>query len=119
MQNLGIHEVPHMNQEEWAVTFKAARKKTGLTQRALADILGSNTRNIECWESGQRKPPEWVQPLLLEKLKSMAPKEPTQQVPTIDVDSLSARLDELILKVNEAKAILDAFKAAQQKTGGK
>ena len=36
--------------------LKAARKKTGLSQKKLADMLGVNTGTVGNWESGIREP---------------------------------------------------------------
>ena len=36
--------------------IKEARKKAGLSQKALADMLGISQQNIAQWESGKRNP---------------------------------------------------------------
>ncbi len=36
--------------------IKKARKKVGLTQRALAEILDVSTETISHWETGKRSP---------------------------------------------------------------
>lgn len=55
----------------WQEQFKTARKETGLTQKALSSLLSIPRRSIENWEAGINEPPEWVQALLLEKLKTI------------------------------------------------
>ena len=51
--------------------FKAARKRLGLTQKKLSEVLDIPKRTIEDWEGGRRNPPEWVKKLVLEKMESM------------------------------------------------
>lgn len=53
------------------MTIKDARIKAGLTQRAMSDALGIPLRTIEDWEAGKRKPPEWAEKLVVEKLEKM------------------------------------------------
>lgn len=36
------------------------RKKTGMKQKEFAEYFGIPLRNIQFWEYGQRKPPEYV-----------------------------------------------------------
>lgn len=45
-------------------TIKAIRERTGLTQKEFAELTGIPQRTIENWETGQRKPPEYVIKLL-------------------------------------------------------
>lgn len=49
--------------------FKAARKRLGMTQRELSELLDIPKRTIEDWEGGRRNPPEWVKKLVLEKME--------------------------------------------------
>ena len=112
MHNYIIHEVPRMKNEEWGAAFRAARKEIGLTQRALADALHINISNIQLWEVGKHKPPKWVQPLLLEKLKSMASSKGNLVVSKADVESLNARLDELMFNIQATKAAVAEFQRA-------
>lgn len=53
-------------------TIKEARLRAGLTQQALSDLLGIAKRTIEDWDSERRRPPAWVEKLLLEKLEQIA-----------------------------------------------
>jgi DNA-binding XRE family transcriptional regulator len=61
-------EVQDMTKEN---EFKAARKRLGLTQKKLSEVLDIPKRTIEDWEGGRRNPPEWVKKLVLEKMESM------------------------------------------------
>lgn len=49
-------------------TIKSERIRLGLTQHQLADLLGIPFRTIQNWETGQRKCPDYVERLILEKL---------------------------------------------------
>lgn len=51
-----------------------ARKKAGLSQSEMSEILEIPKRTIENWEMGANQPPEYVEKLIIEKLKTM--KEP-------------------------------------------
>ena len=55
----------------WQEQFKTARLATGLSQAKLSTLLSIPRRSIENWESGINEPPQWVQSLLLEKLKTI------------------------------------------------
>lgn len=50
--------------------IREARKKHGLTQGQLAALTGIPFRTIQNWEGGQRKCPEYVERMLLDKLES-------------------------------------------------
>jgi DNA-binding transcriptional regulator YiaG len=54
------------------MTIKEARIAANLTQQQMSDLLGIPKRTIEDWESGTRKPPEYVERLVVEKLNSIA-----------------------------------------------
>lgn len=51
--------------------IKEARQQLGITQQKLSDLLGIPKRTIENWEAGSRKPPQWAERLILEKMKKM------------------------------------------------
>ncbi|MBR4295744.1 MAG: helix-turn-helix transcriptional regulator [Clostridia bacterium] len=53
------------------MTLKEARIKAHLTQQAMSDLLGIPKRTIEEWETGRRKPPTYVEQLIVDKLNSM------------------------------------------------
>lgn len=55
----------------WQEKFKTARLATGLSQAKLSTVLEIPRRSIENWEGGVNEPPQWVQTLLLEKLKTL------------------------------------------------
>lgn len=52
----------------WKEEVKEARKKAGLTQGKMRDLMKIPLRTIQSWEAGDREPPEYVQILVLEKL---------------------------------------------------
>lgn len=52
--------------------IKAIRSATGLSQVAFAKEYGIPRRTIENWESGERKPPEYVITLLERAAKEAA-----------------------------------------------
>lgn len=54
------------------MTFKDARVAAGLTQQQAAEVLGVPYRTFQSWELGQRKPPEYVERLIIEKLQRLA-----------------------------------------------
>ena len=51
--------------------IKDARKAAGLTQAQMAKIFEIPKRTIESWEMGERKPPAYVEKLIVEKLNQM------------------------------------------------
>ena len=53
------------------LTIKEARLTAGLTQKQMSDLFDIPLRTIESWESEVRKPPAYVEKLIVEKLISM------------------------------------------------
>lgn len=53
----------------WKDAVKEARKEAGLTQTKMNQLTKIPLRTIQSWEAGDREPPEYVQILVLEKLK--------------------------------------------------
>lgn len=53
------------------MTIKEARLAAGLTQRKMSELLEIPLRTIEEWEAGRRKPPIYVEKLIVEKLNNM------------------------------------------------
>lgn len=53
------------------MTIKEARIAAGLTQAEMSRAFEIPTRTIEHWEAGTRKPPAYVEKLIIEKLHSM------------------------------------------------
>jgi DNA-binding transcriptional regulator YiaG len=54
------------------MTIKEARLHAGLTQQQMSDLFQIPKRTIENWEAGDRKPPAYVEKLLVEKLTQIA-----------------------------------------------
>lgn len=48
--------------------LKEARQAAGLSQAKMSKLFEIPTRTIENWESGTRKPPAYVEKLIVEKL---------------------------------------------------
>ena len=51
--------------------IKEARKAAGLTQQGMSEKLEIPKRNIENWETGKNKCPDWAEKLIVEKLEGM------------------------------------------------
>lgn len=54
------------------MTIKEARLLAGLTQQQMSDLFEIPKRTIENWEAGDRKPPAYVEKLIVEKLQQIA-----------------------------------------------
>jgi DNA-binding transcriptional regulator YiaG len=54
------------------LTIKEARKKAGLTQAKMSDLLEIPKRTIGDWETGTRKPPAYVEKLVIRELERIA-----------------------------------------------
>lgn len=54
---------------EFKDELKKARKEINITQEGLSKLLEVPKRTIENWEGGINKPPEYVQKLILEKMR--------------------------------------------------
>ena len=52
-------------------TIKSERIRLGLTQQHLSEIIGVPFRTIQNWEGGQRKCPDYVEKMILDKLNQM------------------------------------------------
>lgn len=52
--------------------LKKERTRLEITQAELSNVLGVPKRTIESWEMGDRRPPDYVQRLILSKLKELA-----------------------------------------------
>lgn len=50
------------------MSIRSIRQAANLTQKQLSDLLGIPLRTIEDWDSGRRKPPEYVTALIIFKL---------------------------------------------------
>ena len=53
------------------MNIKEARFKHGITQKQLSDLTGIPKRTIENWEGGQRKCPDYVEKMVLDKLNQI------------------------------------------------
>lgn len=51
--------------------LKEARQAAGLSQAKMSKLFEIPKRTIESWESGERKPPVYVEKLIIEKLQQM------------------------------------------------
>lgn len=51
--------------------IKEARLAAGLTQKEMSAQFEIPLRTIEDWERGNRKPPAYVEKLIIEKLESI------------------------------------------------
>ena len=58
---------------EFSEKIKKIKESRGLTQENLAEMLEVPKRTIESWESGKRKPPGYVQRLIIEEIKRKRP----------------------------------------------
>ena len=54
------------------MTIKEARHLSGLSQVEMAKVLEIPRRTIEEWEANRRKPPVYVEKLVVEKLLKIA-----------------------------------------------
>lgn len=54
------------------MTIKEARHMSGLSQIEMAKVLEIPRRTIEEWEANRRKPPIYVEKLVVEKLLKIA-----------------------------------------------
>ena len=53
------------------MTIKEARTAAGLTQKGFSQLFKIPIDVVKSWDSGRRKPPEWAEMLILEKLERM------------------------------------------------
>lgn len=49
--------------------IREVRQKKGLQIKEIADMLSAPYRTIQDWDSGARKPPEWIEKIVIEKIK--------------------------------------------------
>ena len=60
------------------MTVKEIRIKTGLTQLQFSNRFEIPLRTLQCWEIGQRKPPDYI-PKLLERIINLEEKTTANQ----------------------------------------
>ena len=85
-------------------TIKSERIRLGLTQSQLANITGIPFRTIQNWEGGQRKCPDYVEKLILEKLAATFDQPDYKTVLEDLLDCLEQDLK--YLKTDEAKTVV-------------
>lgn len=54
------------------MSIKEARQAAGLSQAEMSKLFEIPKRTIENWETGTRKPPSYVEKLIIEKLEQIA-----------------------------------------------
>ncbi len=54
------------------MTIKEARLSAGLTQQRMSEVFEIPKRTIENWEAGIRKPPAYVEKLIIRELERIA-----------------------------------------------
>lgn len=52
------------------MSIRELREKSGMSQREFSEYFGIPVRTIQCWEIGQRKPPDYI-PKLLERIMNL------------------------------------------------
>lgn len=50
--------------------IKETREALGLSQKEARAIIGAPARTWEDWEAGRRRPPEYIENLIVEKLQT-------------------------------------------------
>ena len=50
--------------------IRKARENAGMTIKELSNLLGAPYRTVQDWNSGKRKPPAWLQNLIVEKIQN-------------------------------------------------
>ena len=55
--------------------IREAREAAGLTQVFARNLIGVSKRTWEDWEHDRRRPPEYVERLIIEKITAMAGKK--------------------------------------------
>lgn len=58
------------------MTIKESRLTAGLTQKQFSQLFKIPIDVVKSWDSGRRKPPEWAELLILEKLEKIAKENP-------------------------------------------
>lgn len=55
--------------------IKDCRKELGLTQKQFSELFKIPLDVVKSWDSGRRKPPEWAELLIIEKLETIISKK--------------------------------------------
>lgn len=56
------------------MAIKDYRVSAGLTQAEFSNLFEIPLDTVKGWDSGRRKPPEWVEKLIIEKLERLKEK---------------------------------------------
>lgn len=59
--------------------IKEKRQQAGLTQKQFSDLFGIPLDTVKNWDSGRRKPQEWAEKLIIEKLDRLISKNISQE----------------------------------------
>lgn len=51
--------------------IKEYRQAIGLTQKEFSELFEIPIDVVKSWDSGRRKPPEWAEKLIIEKLSTL------------------------------------------------
>ncbi len=51
--------------------IKNARTASGMTQKQFSELFEIPIDVVKSWDSGRRKPPEWAEKLIIEKLNML------------------------------------------------
>lgn len=54
------------------MTIREARLNAGLTQQRMSEVFEIPKRTIENWEAGTRKPPAYVEKLVIRELERIS-----------------------------------------------
>lgn len=52
-------------------SIREARKRAGLTQKSMSEMMGIPKRTIEDWERGIMNPPSYVERLVIKELNEI------------------------------------------------
>lgn len=58
--------------------IKETRKRFGLTQQQIKDLLGIPTRTQQGWENGERTPAPWMEEMLIREYERVSKKKNSQ-----------------------------------------
>ena len=68
-----IVNIVEFDPEVWKATvnpIRKAREAAGLSIKELSNLLGAPYRTVQDWNSGARKPPAWLQKLIVDKIQN-------------------------------------------------
>lgn len=51
--------------------IKKHRQAAGLTQKQFSELFNIPLDVVKSWDSGRRRPPEWAEKLIIEKLETL------------------------------------------------